>query len=582
MPGNKPKEQNDEGWRKWYSLPENKNKYLRKKLLNRINKGEIVKLTTLRKYGLLQHYKKETTRANKRKIKEELSIEPLYYAKPEPLVIDGVEELQSIGIKPKKPAISLDLSKTPDTDDEADLAFSMPEVDDESDFDVWNEIDQQPQNIVIQGKKAPPKTNQQLLENTALPTNKRKATKILRKKVLESSKTYKVKKGEKFTFKDAFALLNNPNLLSLNQMKEYKPASVAAMKSRLRTLMRLYKEDKKILCDKGIDADIRACLGNAKTMFNILKKGKHANGKTVGYKGWKEFLGLPVALANASPKFAAILGARALKQYQKLMMTGIAESEDKQDDTVQTEVVLNWNIFKDTLKKEAKKFNKLKKDVLQNDKTLTVVEKRFIIDFLILAIPVLGVPRRDDHGNLLIVDSSKDIKNKKTQNYYLRKSKSIWLYSFKTDDKYDPPQKFILKRMGVGKQNFTAEQKRDATRLGGFIEDSLKMWKRKYVITRENGRRYAGGKLSERLQLAMRKFGLEAKNPLLDKNGKPKPIGFNTFRHSYATYIRETDEKGKARLNKRQLKNTAKQMLHSDKMNEKYLRQLVRDFNLEV
>ena len=86
MTVNKTKEQNDEGWRKWYSVPENKSKYLRKKLLNRINKGDIVKLTTLRKYGLLNFYKKETNRRNKRKINEELKLEPLYYAKPDPTV----------------------------------------------------------------------------------------------------------------------------------------------------------------------------------------------------------------------------------------------------------------------------------------------------------------------------------------------------------------------------------------------------------------------------------------------------------------------------------------------------------------
>ena len=403
---------------------------------------------------------------------------------------------------------------------------------------------------------------------------KRKATKILREKVLKSSKTYRVKIGDTFTFKDAFALLNNPTLMSINQMKEYKPRSSATMRSRLKTIMRLW--------EKGMDADVRICLGNAKTLFRTLKNGYNTRTKKKGFKGWKDYMSVPIVLANSSPKFAALLGAKTLKDYQNYMLRGIGEAEDKQDDTVETEVVIEWRIFKDTLKREAKKFNRLKKKILVEKKTLSNKDKKNIRDFLLLAIPVLGVPRRDDHGNLLVIHSSKDIKNTKTQNYYIKGSRAIWLYYFKTDDKYDTPQKYILKRMKVGKKIFTTEQKKDATTLGTYIHDSLRMWDRKYVITRENGRKYAQGKLSERLQAAMRQFGIEAKNPLLDENGKPKSIGFNTFRHSYVTYIRGKNEKGKSRLTKKQLKNTARQMLHSDKMNEKYLRQLKRDYNLDV
>ena len=564
MPGNKTKEQNDEGWRQWYSDPSNKNKYLRKKLLTRISKGDIVKLSTLRKYGLLEYYKKETTRANKRKIKEQLMIEPLYYAKPDPLIIDGEEQRASIG---QKASTSMErLSPVPET-------FSEEEED--NTYEPEDEVVEVP-------KEAPPETNTELLQNTILPTNKRKATKILREKVLNASKTYKVKKNDTFTFRDAFKLLNTDNLNSLNQMKEYKEKSLNAMKSRLKTIMRLYK-DNSIMCEKGLDADVRICLGNAKTLFKVLKNGYNLRTKSKGFKGWKDFMSVPVILANASPKFSALLGKRALQDYRKIMLKGIDESQDKQDITSESEVIINWNVFKKAFEKEEKKFKKLKTRILKKKEALTIADKRYITDFLLFSMPYLGIPRRDDHGNLLIVDSSKDIKNTKTQNYYLRKSRAIWLHRFKTDDKYDPPQIFSLKRTNVGKEKFTAEQRKNATKLGSIIEDSLKMWERKYVITKESGKKYSGGKLSERLPLAMRNFGVEEKNPLLDSKNKPKKIGYNTFRHSYATYIREIDPKTKKpRLSKKQLRNTAKQMLHSDAMNEKYLRQLVRDFNLEV
>ena len=53
------------------------------------------------------------------------------------------------------------------------------------------------------------------------------------------------------------------------------------------------------------------------------------------------------------------------------------------------------------------------------------------------------------------------------------------------------------------------------------------------------------GKLSSRLGSAMKRMGLQDKNPNKNKKGKPIALGYNDFRHSFVSYIRGKDKKGK-------------------------------------
>ena len=96
MSRNKTPSRNREDWKRWYNYQNNKGefpnkrKYLKKKIITRIMKGEKIMLKSLRKYGLLDFYKKNISRNLKRQLKLDLEIEPAILAKPDPYIFpDG-------------------------------------------------------------------------------------------------------------------------------------------------------------------------------------------------------------------------------------------------------------------------------------------------------------------------------------------------------------------------------------------------------------------------------------------------------------------------------------------------------------
>jgi len=109
--------------------------------------------------------------------------------------------------------------------------------------------------------------------------------------------------------------------------------------------------------------------------------------------------------------------------------------------------------------------------------------------------------------------------------------------------------------------------------LGKIIEQSLEIWRRKYVISKNNGEKYKNGKTAGRLGTALRYFGLEKINPnkkIVKGVEKPEVLGVNDLRHSRVTYSRlvakDTEDK-KYYL--------AKNMLHAEETaDEVYMREL--------
>ncbi len=301
--------------------------------------------------------------------------------------------------------------------------------------------------------------------------------------------------------------------------------------------------------------DIISCFRNARNVVQTVKKK--------GYANYKDYVKMPIVLANASKKFAALLGEFSLKKYRIAQQEGLDESQKKQDKSVEEDVVINYDKFISAYNKQKAKFdelfNKYKYEIGKNSYKLSSNDKNFITNFLLLATPILLEPKRDNFGDLKIIEKPNQATDK-NQNYYVRKNRLIILNQYKTFNKYGK-QKLLLK----SRNSYNKKGGRD---LGTIIEQSLKLWDRKYVIGKINGDKFKGGKAGSRLSTALEKFKLRAQNPRKNKKNQPKPLGYNDFRHSRVVKSRQDKDTAEK---KRQL---AQKMLHSPAMSEKYMRVL--------
>jgi len=569
---NKTPEQNREGWRNWWNKTDaegnyiNRKTYLKKKLIKRINDGEIIKLKTLRKYGLLKYYKKNIDRNQSKKLKFEINIEPAILADPDPFMMNGKPSLESMGnfittkpIEIQEDTGPIDYGINDDTFGDDDF---LP--------DTFSDLQQpapQPPTTSTTGKTVIPANvpQQNLIDLSSLPTNKKIASEMLRKRQAKVVSQSKVPKNYKFTYQDAVKALTNPNLISLNTLKHYEPSSINKILSRLRSIINVMKcfpnwngRDKKAL--EKYNGDLKLCFKNPRILIRELKKK---------YKSWKDYVSVPVVLANADQTFAVYLGDQ-LKKYRNIQQEGIEKALDKQELAVEEEVVIDWNKYIAAAKKQIEIFDKLYKAKKNKVETVTKKDKEFIINLLLLVIPVLKNPARDDWGKLEIISKRSDATNS-LGNYFVnnKKQRIIILRNYKTKAKYGEKQ-WIL--MGTNAHNG-----KNGRKLGTIINKSLQLWNRSHVITKADGTLYGNtvkdkngnlvkdGATSGRLKIAMEKFGLTAQNPRME-NGKKKPLGYNDYRHSFVSYHKNSTPATK--------RGVARDLLHSKAMSERYMRLL--------
>ncbi len=118
---------------------------------------------------------------------------------------------------------------------------------------------------------------------------------------IKDCKNYK-SQLKKFTFIDAVRVLNNPNLKSLVTQKPYQQSTIKKYIADLRALITLLN------CRP--DADLITCFKNVKSVKNVVMEK--------GYSNYKDYMKLPILLANASVDFAVLLGKRALNKYKAI------------------------------------------------------------------------------------------------------------------------------------------------------------------------------------------------------------------------------------------------------------------------
>jgi len=362
--------------------------------------------------------------------------------------------------------------------------------------------------------------------------------------MLQTAKNIKLPRNFVFTLKDAEKTLKNPNNISLSTGKPYTKKSIKAMLSRLKTIVR------KMNCG----ANLITCFSNARALKNRLTS--NVNGKAVKPK---DYLATVIILSNLNPYFASGIGEARLKTYRKIQQELINESQDEQAEKVFEEVVIDWKRILNAFDKEKKTFKQLKP--APDGKSLSVKEKNFITDFILLALPVLLDPKRDDFAEVKVLDKGPVPEDKK--NYYIRSIKRLYLREFKTDKRYGP-QMYNLKDRSNKKYS----------ELGRYIEKSLQLFPRSYLVTKSNGEPYANGTNTNRMRYIMKNLGLEALNPRKDKKGKPKAIAFNDLRHSRISYAVDVEK-----MSNKERRELAKRMLHSREMSNQYERRLGEGVN---
>ena len=219
--------------------------------------------------------------------------------------------------------------------------------------------------------------------------------------------------------------------------------------------------------------------------------------------------------------------------------------------------------------KKRKKYDALKQKVLKEGRKkrdLTADEKTFLTDFLLLATPYLAIPKRDD-WSLKIVQRKPKLEDEKKQNFYVVANKLMILNSYKTARMYG--RKEYLLQLDRTNRKFGNE-------LGKILNESIKMWKREYIISKNDGSQYKNGVLSSRLAQAMKRIGLQDKNPN-KKDGKPEPISYNNFRHSFVSWARGKNKNGKSRFTAEEKRKIATyDMLHSPQTQDIYDRIISR------
>ena len=130
MGGTKTAADNRAGFKKFYDNPVNRFRYLKAKTMTRIDNKERCMLRTLRKYGLIDYYKDNTSRTLKRLLKDEMELEPILLTKPTPYVYeDGEISYQSM--KAKTPLQAQPLAEREGTTNLLDEDFETMDVGDQ-------------------------------------------------------------------------------------------------------------------------------------------------------------------------------------------------------------------------------------------------------------------------------------------------------------------------------------------------------------------------------------------------------------------------------------------------------------------
>ena len=547
-----------QAWKTWYNYKNskgeypNKFKYLKKKLIKKINDGKDIKLTTLRSYGLLDFMKKNGNRRQKNKLKEDLDMENVIYSEPQQLVIPDFEYtapspyIQQTTVHPQQ----FQPSSQPE--------FEEPQYDEPVFDSVFDDVPEQ----------APTPTTteeyQELPEN--LPTNKKAAAKKIKQTEKQLLQSVKLPKNFKYTVADAKKLFSTPNLISKSTLQPYPKKTLLSYESRLRTLV------VKIMGCKDPKKDIKSCLGNPRSVIKRMMTVPNPKFKNkIGYSrnSIKEYINPIIVLGRQDPKFRKHLGEKTFDAYRDEMIKLMEEVKEGQQEMVQEKPEILWEDIKDAYDKEKKKYDALKQKVLKKGRKkrdLTADEKTFLTDFLLLATPYLAIPKRDD-WSLKIVQRKPKLEDEKKQNFYVVANKLMILNSYKTARMYG--RKEYLLQLDRTNRKFGNE-------LGKILNESIKMWKREYIISKNDGSQYKNGVLSSRLAQAMKRIGLQDKNPN-KKDGKPEPISYNNFRHSFVSWARGKNKNGKSRFTAEEKRKIATyDMLHSPQTQDIYDRIISR------
>jgi len=165
-------------------------------------------------------------------------------------------------------------------------------------------------------------------------------------------------------------------------------------------------------------------------------------------------------------------------------------------------------------------------------------------------------PKRDDFAEIKVLEKGTPPNDKK--NYYVQSNRRLYLRQFKTDKRYGPQM-----------YNLKDRNNRKFSELGRYIEKSLRLFPRPYLITKSSGQPYANGTNTNRMRLIMKNLGLKELNPRLNKKGKPKDIGFNDLRHSRITYAVDVEK-----MKNKERRELARRMLHSREISNQYERRL--------
>ena len=138
----------------------------------------------------------------------------------------------------------------------------------------------------------------------------------------------------------------------------------------------------------------------------------------------KDYLATVIVLSNLNPYFAAGIGESRLKAYRNIQQELINESQDEQAEKVFEEVVIDWSRILEAFDDEKKKFREL--DQPPAGKQLPVKDKNFVTDFILLALPILLDPKRDDFAEIKVLEKGnshvKTKGNRKNKNLKLKSS----------------------------------------------------------------------------------------------------------------------------------------------------------------
>ena len=651
-------EKNRENFRRYYSNPEKRKRWMKQHLVTRIDADKRCMLRTLRKYGMIEYYIQHTTKDNLEKLKEEQELEPIVLSRPEPYLYENgqisfqsmaeptpvdepaptmipLPEITENQVQVRVPAsntaqnITLDINENNynknievtayDEDDEMlPIQEGFDPLDEDDEYDVDQEMlqEEEVENIVqpTQSVRRSARVRNKPPIIRPLPKKSRKKKKKQQVQVIDDTEQepepapqpgkLSVSQSLKVTQFDAMRsivklvdvkvgdttvkqerLANEPLSVLLDMMKKltdkmtlpkqfkmsmkdvgsllnsnqkifsFKDKSLYSNKARKTLLSRLTSVFREMGCNVG--QNILTCFANPRQVFETLRKS---------FKQWKDYIASIIVLSNISPQFNKALGASRIQAFRDYQRKGIELAEEKQEEQVEEEEVIDYEDILDAYKKEGTRFNKLyKTNVKKNTvKKLTRAEKMFINDYLILSLTILLEPHRDDWNNIKVVSSGKgtvnqNVYNTSNETIYLNKPKKVFK-KFKNR----PKPTYDLRRNINNLKKPSIPNYKNMIKLGNIITKSLKLWDRKYLVQLVGKEKPYSG-LSNRFVQINRRLGLQDLNPL----GKNKNIGFNSYRHSRVTQALQDGMSMKER------KKLAKQMLHSrSTQSEVYFRKL--------